>query len=175
MKTLDPEQWRIIGRLITLCGDRARLSEILKSQEVSPESVTELAERGLIAAKLNGDDIDLTPGLIKTYRRSVYLRLSNAGESYYWNDPHRVLRSLGKAHHGLSLSYLLGMIVFDDVAELHRQGLVHALTEDTTVDLDSARQRWADSPVLVLPGGGEVFTNAVMVRTTKTGQRYSDL
>jgi len=174
MKTLEPEQWRVLGRLRYLCGERARLYDMLKSQDVSPESVSDLAERGLIVAKLNGEEIDLTPGLIKTYRRRVFLTLSKAGESYYWNDPHRVLRSLGKAQYGLSLTFLLGMILFDDITDLARTGLIHAFTEDDTVDLGAARQQWAGSAKVVLPGGGELWTNAVIVRTTRTGQLYCE-
>jgi hypothetical protein len=146
----------------------------MKSQEASPEAVTDLAERGLIVAKLNGEEIDLTPGLIKTYRRRMFLNLSKAGESYHWNDPHRVLRSLGKARHGLSLTYVLGMVLFDDLTELAREGLIYALTEDDTVDLSDASQRWHGSAKVVLPGGAELWTNAVIVRTTKTGQLYCE-
>ncbi|MFI7547258.1 hypothetical protein [Actinoplanes sp. NPDC049599] len=174
MKTLEPEQWRVLGRLISLCGERVRLHDMLKSQDVSAEAVTGLAERGLIVAKLRGEQIDLTPGLIKTYRRQMFLHLSKAGESYYWHDPHRVLRSLGKARHGLSLTYVLGMILFDDVTGLAREGLIHALTEHDTVDLASARQRWAGSAKVVLPGGAELWTNAVIVRTTRTGQLFCE-
>ncbi|GAA4719052.1 hypothetical protein [Phytohabitans rumicis] len=174
MKTLEPEQWRILGRLISLCGARARLNHMLKSQDASPEAVSDLAERGLIHARLNGEEIDLTPGLIKTHRRNMYLHLSKAGESYYANDPHRVLRALGQTSHGLTLTYLLGMILFEDLAELHREGTLYALTDDDTVDLGNARQSWTGSAKLILPGDAEVWINAVIVRTTKTGQLYCE-
>jgi hypothetical protein len=174
MKTLEPEQWRILGRLIYLCGVRARLHEVLKAQDASPEAVSDMAERGLIHARLNGDEVDLTPGLIKTHRRSMYLHLSAAGESYYRHDPHRVLRSLGQTKHGLTLAYLLGVILFEDLAGLHREGLLHARTEDDTVDLGNARQPWAGSSKLLLPGGAEVWSSAVIVRNTKTGQLYCE-
>lgn len=173
MKTLEPEQWRVLGLLTSLCGERARLDTVLKQQDVSPEAVCDLAERGLIVTKLNGEVVDdLTPGLIKTYRRKLYLTRSNAGESYFWNDPHRVLRSPGRSRIGLSLTYMLGMILFDDLVELAREGLLYALTEDDTIDLANARQRWHGSSKIVLPGGAEVWTNAVIVRTTKAGQLY---
>jgi len=174
MKTLEPEQWRVLGTLISLCGAKARLHETMKAQDVSPESVCDLVERGLIVAKLNGEDIDLTPGLIKTYRRKISLNLTRAGESYQWSDPHRVLRSVGRARHGLSLSYVLGMILFDDLTALAREGLIYALTEDNTVDLANAHQRWEGSSRIVLSGGGELWNNAVIVRTTKTGQLYCE-
>jgi hypothetical protein len=147
---------------------------MLKSQDASPEALCDMAERGLIEAKLNGEEIDLTPGLIKTHRRSIYLHLARAGESYYWNDPHRVLRALGRARYGLSLGYVLGMILFEDLAALHRKGLVYALTEDDTVDLGNARQPWSGSTRLLLPGGAEVWNGAVIVRTTRTGQLYCE-
>ncbi|MFF5293650.1 hypothetical protein [Paractinoplanes globisporus] len=173
MRTLEPEQWRVMGHLISLCGDRARLDTVLKQQDVSPEAVCDLAERGLIVVKLNGEEVDdLTPGLIKTYRRKMFLTRSKAGESYIWNDAHRVLRSPGRSRHGLSLTFLLGMVGFDDLVELAREGLIYALTEDDTIDLANARQRWAGSSKVVLSGGGEVWTNAVIVRTTKAGQLY---
>jgi hypothetical protein len=172
MKTLEPEQWRIMGTLISLCGTRAKLHETMKQQDVSPESVCDLVERGLVVAKLNGEDIDLTPGLIKTYRRKISLNLTRAGESYQWSDPHRVLRSPGRSRHGVSLTFMLGMVLFDDLVELAREGLVYALTEDDTIDLASAHQKWAGSSKVVLPGGAEVWTNQVIVRTTKAGQLY---
>lgn len=173
-KTLEPEQWRVIGRLRYLCGERARLDILMKSQEVSPESVCDLAERGLIVARHNGEEIDLTPGLIKTYSRRTFVTLSKAGDSYYWHDPRRVLRSPGRSRYGLSLTYLLGMVVFDDLTDLARKGLIHALTEDDLlpVDLADARQPWAGSGKVVLPGGAEMWTDAVIVRTTKAGQLY---
>nr|BFE69824.1 hypothetical protein GCM10020092_031250 [Actinoplanes digitatis] len=175
MRTLEPEQWRVMGTLISLCGERALLDNMLKQQDVSPEAVCDLAERGLIVTKLNGEEIDdLTPGLIKTYRRKMFLTRSKAGESYIWNDPHRVLRSPGRSRHGLSLTFMLGMISFDDLVSLAREGLIYALAEDdlAPVDLANARQRWVGSAKVVLPGGAEVWTNAVIVRTTKAGQRY---
>jgi hypothetical protein len=175
MKTLEPEQWRVMGHLTYLCGERARLDTLLKQQDASPEAVCDLAERGLIVTTLNGEEVDdLTPGLIKTYRRKMYLTRSRAGESYIWNDPHRVLRSLGKARHGLSLTYLLGMILFDDLTGLAREGLIRAWTEDDMVDLGNAHQIWHGSARVVLPGGAEVWTNAVRVQTTKTGQLYCE-
>ncbi|MDQ7906863.1 hypothetical protein RB614_20315 [Phytohabitans sp. ZYX-F-186] len=174
MKTLEPEQWRVLGRMVSLCGARARLGEMLKSQDASPEAVSDMAERGLILATLDGEQIDLTPGLIKTHRRSMFLHLAPAGESYYWNDPHRVLRSLGRTTHGLTLTYLLGMILFEDIAELHREGMLYALTEDDTIDLSEARQPFAGSSKLILPGGAEVWIDVVIVRTTNKGQLYCE-
>lgn len=174
MKMLEPEQWRVLGALISLCGARARLNDTMKTQEVSPEVMSGLAERGLIVAKLDGEAIDLTPGLIKTHRRRIFLTLSHAGESYYWNDPHRVLRSLGKVRHGLSLTFLLGMVEFDDLTALARKHLLQALTKDDTIDLGDARQRWHGSAKIVLPGGGELWTNAVIIQATKTGKLYCE-
>ncbi|GAA2579582.1 hypothetical protein GCM10010435_65970 [Winogradskya consettensis] len=174
MTTLEPEQWRVLGRLKYLCGERAQLHSMLKAQDVSPESVCDLAERGLIVAKLDGEQIDLTPGLIKTYRRKMFLYLSPAGEAYYWNDPHRVLRVVGRFRHGVTLPHLLGMVLFDDVAKLAREGMIHALTEDDPIDLGDAHQRWANSAKLVLPGGAELWINAVTVRATRAGQLYCE-
>jgi hypothetical protein len=172
-RTLGREQCRVLGHLHSLCGERARLHDVLKSQDVSPETVCGLAERGLIVAKLDGEGIDLTPGLIKTHRRDIHVRLSKTGESCYWNSPRRVLGSLGRAKHGLSLSYLLGMILFDDVVELHREGLLDAVTETAAVDLGNARQPWPGSTKLALPGGEEVWISSVRVRATATGRLYS--
>ncbi|WP_249999969.1 hypothetical protein [Actinoplanes sp. M2I2] len=174
MRKLQPEQWRVLGRLIYLCGERARLNDMIKGQEVSPEALCDLVERGLVVAKLNGEELDLTPGLIKTYRRSIHVRLSKAGESWYWDDPHRVLRSVGQARIGLTLSYLLGMVAFEDLAELHRAGLIEAITADEPIDLGNARPRYAGSFRLVLPGGGELWNSAVVVKATKTGRLYAE-
>ncbi|MEU4164540.1 hypothetical protein [Actinoplanes sp. NPDC026670] len=146
----------------------------MKAQDVSPEAVADLSERGLITARLNGEDIALTPGLIKTHGRQTFLTLSRAGDAQRWDDPHRVLRTLGHAHYGLSLSFLLGMIFIDDVALLAREGLIHALTEHDTVDLGDARQPFNGSQKLILPGGAEVWISAVIVRTTRTGQLYCE-
>jgi hypothetical protein len=173
MKIITAEQWRVMGTLISLCGERARLDTVLKQQDVSPEAVCDLAERGLIVTKLNGEEInDLTPGLIKTYRRKLYLTRSNAGESYIWHDPHRVLRTPGRSHGGLTLTFMLGMIAFEDLVELAREGLIYALTEDDTIDLADARQPWHGSSKVILPGGAEVWTNQITIRTTKAGQLY---
>jgi hypothetical protein len=172
-KTLESEQWRVLGHLHARCGDRARLHDLVKSQGVSPEAVCDMAERGLITVKLNGEGVDnLTPGLIKTHSRDLQLRLSKAGESYYWGDPHRVLGSLGRTTQGLTLTFMLGMILFEDVVELAGERLIQALTEADTVDLVNARQPWSGSSKLVLPGGAEVWINSVRVQTTKAGQLY---
>ncbi|WP_250000277.1 hypothetical protein [Actinoplanes sp. M2I2] len=173
MKIITAEQWRVMGTLISLCGQRARLDTVLKQQDVSPEAVCDLAERGLIVVKLSGDEVnDLTPGLIKTYRRKLYLTRSHTGESYIWQDPHRVLRAPGRSHGGLSLTFMLGMIGFEDLAELAREGLIYALTEDDTIDLAEARQPWTGSSKVILPGGAEVWTNQIVIRTTRAGQLY---
>ncbi|SNY53694.1 hypothetical protein [Paractinoplanes atraurantiacus] len=174
MKTpLQPEQWRVLGALITRCGERARLGDVLKQQDASPEAVCDLAERGLIVAKLHGDEVErLTPGLIKTYRQRIYLTMSRQGESYANDDPHRVLRSPGRSRMGLSLSYMLGMIAMDELTDLVRWGLLEAVTVDDTIDLADARQRWPGSSYVILPGGAEVHTHDVIIRTTRAGQLY---
>ena len=173
MKFIEPEQWRVMGTLIALCGERARLDTVLKQQEVSPEAVCDLAERGLIVTKLNGDEVDdLTPGLIKTYRRKLFLTMSTVGQSYVWNDPHRVLRSPGRARNGLSLTYMLGMLFIEDLAGLSREGLITAATEDDTIDLDGAHRPFSGSSRVILSGGAEVWTDHVIIRTTKAGQLY---
>jgi hypothetical protein len=173
MRTLEPEHWRVLGRLMYLCGERARLTDMLKTQDVTPETVCELVERGLIVARLGSEDIDLTPGLIKTHRRRLFLKLSKAGESFYWNDSHRVLRSLGGARIGLSLSFVLGMVHMEDIAELHREGMIEAFTEDgDLIDLSNARLPWANSQRLMLGHGAEVWINAVYLRLTPAGRRY---
>ncbi|MCO8274781.1 hypothetical protein M1L60_29715 [Actinoplanes sp. TRM 88003] len=165
----------MLGRLIYLCGERVRLTDMLKTQDVTPETVCELVERGLIVAKLNSEEIDLTPGLIKTHRRRLILRLSKAGESYYWENPHRVLRSLSNARIGLHLSYLLGMVLFEDLAELHREGMIEAFTEDgDEIELGNARQPFSGSLRLLLPGGAEAWVSAVVVRITRAGQLYAE-
>ena len=174
MRMLEPEQWRVMGVLISLCGAKARLHDVLKKQDASPEAVVDLSERGLIVAKLDGDEIDLTPGLIKTYRRTVVLGLSRAGEFFPGEDPHRVLRSIGRSRHGLCLTYLLGMIALDDLAELAREGLICAETAHEPVDLSDARQTWRGSLTVTLPGGEELLKNDVNVRTNKTGQLYCE-
>ncbi|MEU8609361.1 hypothetical protein AB0C29_15295 [Actinoplanes sp. NPDC048791] len=99
---LSAEQWRVISYLYHPDQLAKRLSPtlavVLDKQGVDRDAVIEVAERGLVQARVGGEEC--TRGPLKTLpAKAIRLRLTRAGIYLAGNDPqHAVMLALRQPH-----------------------------------------------------------------------------
>jgi hypothetical protein len=99
---LSAEQWRVISYLYHPDQYSKRVSPplalVLDKQDVDRDAVIEVAERGLVQARVGGEECPLGP-LKKLPAKAIRLRLTRSGAYLAGNDPqHAVMCALRQPH-----------------------------------------------------------------------------
>lgn len=175
MDHLDPDQWRVLSYLHGQRSHAAPLKLVVKTQDADNDSLFELEGRGLIQATLSGDEIELPIGRSR-YAKQIRLKLTLAGRYRCDNSPlPRILRSLNRTKVGHTLTYLLGMALLDDLAEMARAGLIAAADDVGRVDLSCARPVHGLTyriALVALAGTDIAYPDRIAVQITARGREF---
>jgi hypothetical protein len=173
MDHLDPEQWRVLSYLHGQRGQGAPLRQVVKAQGTNNDCLFDLEGRGLIQATVSGNEIELPVGHSR-YARQIRIRLTRAGRFRCDNDPlPRVVRALNRTTAGLTLTFLLGVALLDDLTEMARGRLIDGADDAGEVDLSSARPVNGMTYRIALPGGQIAYPEWVLVQLTARGCEYA--
>lgn len=142
---LGAEHWRVIGHLYdpALISPYSRrrdpsVATVCKKQDVTREAVVEVVERGLVHARLNGDEIPLD-GVRRLPEKVIRLRITKAGMYHASHDPIHLVTCALRDYIELSLATLLRGLVnpvgFGELCELADRHLFDTYLAGTDTEI----------------------------------------
>jgi hypothetical protein len=150
-RQLTAEQWRVISYLYHPDQLSKRLSPslavVLDKQDVDRDAVIEVVERGLVQARVGGEECTRGP-LKRLPETAIRLRLTKAGIYHVSHDPqHLVMCALRQSEFNLSgLLHLHKPVTFGELCEMADRNLLDTYLTHTDIEVPIRDVR--DSPGL---------------------------
>jgi hypothetical protein len=146
---LTAEQWRVLSYLYhpDQLGKRVSpsLATVLHSQHADRDAVVDLVERGLVQARVRGDECTRGP-LKRLPERAIRLRLTRAGIYHASNDAMHLVMCALRHPNMFTLDYLMRRlarpVTFNELCDLADDALITVLIngEDIEVPIRDVRE-----------------------------------
>lgn len=148
---LSADSWRVIGHLFdpTLVSPYPRrrdpsMATVCKKQDATRESVIDVVDRGLVHARLDGNEIPLE-GVRRLPEKAIRLRITKAGMYHASHDPTHLVMCALRTYADLTLYTLLrglaSPIGFGELCELADRHLfgTYLVGADTEIPIRQMR------------------------------------